>query len=112
MQGLGKYLSEKQECNDVNSIQDINTQYSYEDKIGGGLAKEWELLSCGQNGSTNGYNELQRFYDEYIPSEFKGLGSKITFKALCECCKKLSHESRTHKAFKKCVGEKLRIDVL
>jgi len=115
MQGLGKYLSEKQECNDVNSIQDINAQYSYEDKIGGGLAKEWDLLSCGQDSSNSGYNELQRFYDEHIPhipSEFKGLGSKITFKVVCECCKKLSHESRTHDSFKKCVGKKLEIDVV
>ncbi len=107
MQGLGKYLSEKQDCNNAITIQDINAKYSYEDKIGGGLAKEWELLSCGQNGSTNGYNELQRFYDEHIPSEFKGLKSQIAIKALCECCKELPHEQRTHDAFKKCVGEKL-----
>lgn len=114
MQGLGsftEFLKEsKKDCSSVSSIKDINDQYSYEDKIGGGLAKEWDLLSCGQDGSTNGYNELQRFYDEHIPSEFKGLAyQQITIKALCECCKELPHQQRTHEAFKKCVGEKLGI---
>ncbi|PLY14355.1 MAG: hypothetical protein C0628_04340 [Sulfurimonas sp.] len=37
MQGLGKHLTEEQDCNDATTIQDINAQYSYEDKIGGGL---------------------------------------------------------------------------
>ena len=112
MQGLGKYLSEKQDCNNATSIQDINAQYSYEDKIGGGLAKEWELLSCGKDGSTNGYNELQRFYDEHIPATFKGLASnQVAMKALCACCKELLHEQRTHDTFKKCVGEKLGIKI-
>ena len=114
MQGLGSFSSflkeSKKDCNGFMSIQDINAQYSYEDKIGGGLAQEWELLSCGQDGSTNGYNELQEFYDEHIPSEFKGLAyQQITIKALCECCKELPHQQRTHDAFKKCVGEKLGI---
>ncbi len=105
MQGLGKYLTEKQNCNDATTIQDINAQYSYEDKIGGGLAKEWDLLSCGQDGSTNGYNE-------HIPSEFKGLAfNQTAIKALCECCKELPHQQRTHDAFKKCVGEKLGMKI-
>ena len=46
MQGLGSFSSflkeSKKDCNGFMSIQDINAQYSYEDKI------EWELLSCGQ----------------------------------------------------------------
>jgi hypothetical protein len=116
MQGLGsftEFLKEsKKDCSSVSSIKDINDQYSYEDKIGGGLAKEWELLSCGQDGSTNGYNELGRFYDEHIPSEFKGLASsQVAMKALCECCKELPHQQRTHEAFKKCVGEKLGMKI-
>ncbi len=113
MQGLGKYLTEQQDCNNATTIKDINVQYSYEDKIGGGLAKEWELLSCGQDGSTNGYNALQRFYDEHSPAAFKGwASSQIAMKALCECCKELPHQQRTHNAFKKCVGDKLGIDVV
>lgn len=113
MQGLGsftEFLKEsKKDCSSVSSITDINDQYSYEDKIGGGLAKEWELFSCGQDGSSN---ELHRFYDEHIPSEFKGLAyQQITIKALCECCKELPHEKRTHEEFKKCVGEKLGISI-
>lgn len=112
MQGLGKYLTEQQDCNNATTIKDINAQYSYEDKIGGGLAKEWEMLSCGQDGLSSGYNELHRFYDEHIPSEFKGLAyQQITIKALCECCKELPHQQRTHDAFKKCVGEKLGIKI-
>ena len=114
MQGFGsfrEFLKEsKKDCSSVSSITDINDQYNYEDKIGGGFAKEWELLSCGQDVSSNGYNELERFYDEHIPSEFKGLAyQQITIKALCECCKELPHQQRTHEAFKKCVGEKLGI---
>jgi hypothetical protein len=112
MQGLGKHLTEKQDCNIATTIKDINAQYSYEDKIGGGLAKEWELLSCGQDGSTNGYNELERFYDTYLASHFKGLASsQIAMKALCECCKELPHQQRAHDAFKKCVGEKLGMKI-
>jgi hypothetical protein len=65
MQGLGSFsafLNEsKKDCNSVLTIQDINTQYSYEDKIGGGGSREWDLLSCGQNDSTNGYNEHDAF---------------------------------------------------
>ena len=110
--GFSQFLKEsKKDCNNATTIKDINAQYSYEDKIGGGLAKEWELLSCGQDGSSNGYNELHRFYDEHIPSEFKGLKSQIAIKALCECCKELPHQQRTHEAFKKCVGEKLGISI-
>ncbi len=75
MQGLGSFSSflkeSKKDCNGFMSIQDINAQYSYEDKIGGGLAKEWELLSCGQDVSSNGYNELHRFYDEHIQVSLK-----------------------------------------
>lgn len=116
MQGLGslrEFLKEsKKDCSSVSSIKDINAQYNYEDKLGGGGSMEWDLLSCGQDGSTNGYNELQRFYDEHIPSEFKGLAyQQITIKALCECCKELPHQQRTHEAFKKCVGEKLGISI-
>lgn len=112
MQGLGKYLTEKQDCNNTTTIQDINAQYSYEDKIGGGLAQEWELLSCGQDGSTNGYNELQRFYDTYLADKYCGLASnQIAIKALCECCKELPSELRTHDTFKKCVGKKLGIKI-
>jgi len=113
MQGLGKYLTEKQDCNNATTIQDINSQYSYEDKIGGGLAQEWGLLSCGQDGSNSGYNELQRFYDTYLANHFNGLiYSQVAIKALCECCKELSSKQRTHDAFKKCVGKKLGIDTL
>lgn len=58
------------------------------------------------------FNELHRFYDEHIPSEFKGLAyQQITIKALCECCKELPHQQRTHEAFKKCVGEKLGMKI-
>lgn len=68
-------------------------------------------ITC--DGSSSGYNELQRFYNEHIPSEFKGLASiQVAMKVLCECCKKLQHENRTHDTFKKCVGEKLWINVL
>lgn len=114
MQGLGsftEFLKEsKKDCSSVSSITDINDQYSYEDKIGGGLAKEWDLLSCGQDGSTNGYNELQRFYDTYLATKFQGLASsQAAIKVLCECCKELPHEKRTHEEFKKCVGKKLGI---
>jgi len=116
MQGLGSFSSflkeSKKDCNGFMFIQDINAQYSYEDKIGGGLAKEWEFLSCGQDGSSNSYNELHRFYDTYLASHFKGLvSSQVAIKALCECCKELPHQQRTHEAFKKCVGEKLGIDI-
>lgn len=73
MQGLGNLdfiIESKKDCNSVKTIQDINSQYNYEDNIGGGLAKEWDLLSCGQDGSTNRYNELQRFYDTYLADTF------------------------------------------
>ena len=111
--GFSQFLKEsKKDCNNATTIKDINDQYSYEDKIGGGLAQEWDLLSCGQDGSTNGYNELQRFYDEHIPNEFKGLAfHSLSIKALCECCKELPHQQRTHEAFKKCVGEKLGMKI-
>ena len=107
MQGLGSFSQFIKEstkyCDSANTIKDINAQYSYEDKFGRGLL-DGSLVSCGQDGS-NGYNELQRFYDEHIPGEFKGLKSQTAIKALCECCKELPHEQRTHDAFKKCVGK-------
>jgi len=60
MQGLGSFSQfikeSKKDCNNVNNIQDINAQYSYEDKFGRGLL-DGSLVSCGQDGS-NGYNEL------------------------------------------------------
>lgn len=114
--GLGSFKEFVNEtsknCNDVNSIQDINNQYNYEDKKGLGLSgdSEWDLLSCGQDGKVSGYNELQRFYDEHIPEKYKGLAlNKVVLKVLCECCKEIPHEKRIHEEFKKCVGEKLGI---
>lgn len=98
------------DCRSVKSIQDINYQYSYEDEIGGGGSREWQLLSCGQDGSTNGYNELKRFYDEHIPEKYKGLAwNEEVLKILCECCKETPHQNRTHEKFKECVSKKLGI---
>ena len=75
----------------------------------GGLL-EWDLLSCGEGGSSSGYNELKRFYDEHIPDSYKSLAFHNTvMKALCKCCKDLTHENRTHGEFRKCVSEKLGI---
>jgi len=114
MQGLGSLTdfieASIKDCNSINKIQDINTQYNYKDKSSGGDSREWNLISCGQDGSNNSYNELQRFYDEHIPDKFKGLAFHQTaIKALCECCRELPHEKRTHEAFKKCLGDKLGI---
>ena len=106
------FLNENKDCSKVSSIQDINDQYSYEDKKGLGGSLEWDLLSCGQDGTSNGYNELQRFYDEHIPEKFKGLAfGQITIEKLCECCKEIPHGQRTHEEFKKCVGKKLGIEI-
>lgn len=60
MQGLGKYLNETKDCSNTTTIEDINSQYSYEDKVGRGLS-DGNLMSCGQDSSSSGYNELQRF---------------------------------------------------
>ena len=114
MQGLGSFTDfikeSKKDCNSVKSIKDINDQYIYEDKKGGGASLEWDLISCGSDGFTNGYNELQRFYDNHIHDKYKGLAlNNITMKALCKCCKELSHKNRTHESFKKCVGKKFGI---
>lgn len=49
MQGLGKYLNETKDCNNASTIEDINSQYSYEDKIGGWIFIRMEfnlLLRC------------------------------------------------------------------
>lgn len=74
-------------------------------------SKNWKLISCGQDGS-GGYNELQRFYEEHILDNHKGLAfGQITFEKLCECCKKFPKQKRTHEEFKKCIGEKLRIKI-
>lgn len=44
MQGLKTFSQlikeQKKDCNSINTIQDINSQYSYEDTIGGGGLKE------------------------------------------------------------------------
>lgn len=78
MQGLGSFKDfikeSKEDCNNTTTIEDINSQYNYEDKFSRGLLDR-DLMSCGQDGSSSDYNELQRFYDEHIPSEFKGLAS-------------------------------------
>jgi hypothetical protein len=106
------FLNETKDCNKVSSIQEINDQYNYKDKIGLGGSLEWDLISCGQDGSSSGYNELQRFYDEHMPDNYKGLSfHHAAMKALCKCCKELPHEKRTHEAFKKCVGKKLGIEI-
>lgn len=118
MQGLGKIKNftneSKKDCENITSIEEINAQYDYEDSKGLATSGylDWSLISCGQDGSVSGYNELQRFYHEYIPDSYKGLAfHNQAMKILCECCKELSHEKRTHKEFKKCVGEKLGIEI-
>jgi hypothetical protein len=112
MNNLKDFKNEKKECNKVSSIQDINDRYCYEDKRGLGGSLEWYLLSCGKDDSTSGYNELKRFYNDHIPDSYKGLAFHNTaIKALCECCKELSHENRTQEEFKKCVSEKLGIKI-
>lgn len=97
-------------CDDVYSINDINDKFDYEDKHGGGGSREWDLLSCGQDCSSNGYNELERFYETHLEDKVQGLGWHLTcIKALCECCHEIPNQQRTHDTFKVCVGQKLGI---
>ncbi len=96
----------------MNSVQDINDQFGYEDKQGGGGSKEWDLISCGQDGSESGYNELERFYSTYLADSVEGLAShSVVIKALCECCHEIPHQQRSHDAFKACMGNKLNIKI-
>ena len=61
MSGLSDFINEQKDYNKVNGIQDLNYQYSYEDKKGLGGSLECALLSCGQYRSRDEYNELKRF---------------------------------------------------
>jgi len=105
---LKEYINKlSKNCNSIHSIQDINNMYNYEDKIGGGNSLEWDLLSCGQDGSKSGYNELERYYYTHIPDNLKAKYKYDILKNLCECCKELDHSVRTHNKFKECVDKKL-----
>jgi hypothetical protein len=101
-------------CQGILNIQAINDHFNYEDKKGGGGSAEWDLLSCGQDGSYNGYNELQRFYDTYLEDKLDGglANHLVVMNLLCECCHEISHENRTHKAFKECVSKKLGVKIV
>lgn len=99
-------------CAGVNTIKDINDKFDYEDKRGGGGTREWDLISCGQDGSTNGYNELEHFYNTYLANKIEGLAQQsVAMNALCECCHEIPHQNRTHDVFKECVGQKLGIKI-
>jgi hypothetical protein len=116
MQSLGSFSEflkeQKNDCKGVNIIKDINEQFDYEDREGGGGSHEWDLISCGQDGSSNGYNELERFFNEKFNERDRVLLSEEKIlKAMCECCHQIPHQNRTHEAFKKCVGKKLNIEI-
>ena len=99
-------------CDGVHTIEDINNQFDYEDLKSGGGRLEWDLISCDQDGSTNEYNELERFYETHLEDKEQGLGwQQACIKALCECCHEIPHQNRNHDAFKECVGQKLGIKI-
>ena len=107
---LKKYINKlSKNCDVIQSIQNINDMYNYEDNISGGSTLEWDLISCGQDGSENGYNELQRFYNIHISKELKDNYNIDVLKALCECCKEINHNLRTHDKFKECIDKKLAL---
>lgn len=56
----------------MRSIEDINDQFDCEDRHCGGM-HDLDCISCGQDGSASGYNELGRFYDEHFAVKGGGL---------------------------------------
>jgi hypothetical protein len=69
-------------CEDVNTIEDVTSQWSYLDAIGLGDMDN-KLVACGQDTDSNGYNELKDKYDRY----YSHYHEKDIAKAMCECCK-------------------------
>lgn len=71
------------------SVEDINSQYDYEDTKGGGK-RDASLVSCGQ--CTN-YNELQYIYDEKLEPFIKSktITKDQALSALNNCCAELTN---------------------
>ncbi len=96
----------KNDCEQVSEIKDINDMFDYEDKNPQGTSDR-SKMSCGQD---NGYNELEYFYENNVStlkSKFN-LNEKQILKIMCECCQKIPHYRRTHEAFRDCVYDKAK----
>jgi hypothetical protein len=68
-------------CNDVNTIEDVTEKWSYLDALGLG-DRDNQLVACGQDTDSNGYNELKDKYEKY----YSHYPEKDIAKAMCECC--------------------------
>lgn len=111
MSDYRKIIQKLIKCERVSTIKDINDQFDYEDTNPRGRGDN-NKMACGQDGSSNGYNELERFFDTHLADKFEGLAQQsVAIKAMCECCHEISHQQRTHEAFKACVSKKLNIKI-
>ncbi len=70
------------ECKDIKTIEDVTSYWNYLDKIGLGN-NDNNLVACGQDVNSNGYNELKDKYKKY----YSHYQETSVAKAMCECCK-------------------------
>ncbi len=94
------------DCSTIETIQDVNDLWDYNDTISGGTNDE-KWVSCGQDEKGSGYSELKNKFKEH----FKGISKeKWIAKLMCQCCKKLKptgKEKVSWTDFYKCLLSKI-----
>lgn len=84
---LLKNNKKEEKCSEIQSIQDINDKFDYEDEIPNGEGDP-ELVACGQDGN---YNELQYIYEKKLAKHVTSgeITQQDALDALCLACHEL-----------------------
>jgi hypothetical protein len=91
------------DCSKVKTIEDVTDLWEYEDTNGGGK-NDGKWVSCGQDGSASGYNELKDKYTKY----YSTYSEEAVAKAMCQCCNELKKKKTniTWSDFYECMEDK------
>ncbi|MCO7227123.1 hypothetical protein [Pleionea sp. CnH1-48] len=101
-------LSQFVNMSEPSTIEDITSQYQYEDKVPGGK-NDSDYVSCGQNGS---YCELQEIYDKHLKSyvEKGEITKQDALNALDFACRKLE-SPRDREEYYNVLNDKLGVEI-
>lgn len=104
--GLRELIKEAKLCSEVETIEEINSQYDYEDEKPKGKGDS-QKVACGQNGD---YNELEYIYETKLQRfvTLKVITEKEAVRALCEACKEIKNP-RSRQDFYEFLEKKLGI---
>lgn len=98
------------DCFDVESIQEINDQFNYNDESNDNRDIDEEYVACGQSER---YNELRYIYAKYLEEyiEREQITKQEALEALCWTCHTMGPGPKKRDEFYALLSERLGVPV-